>query len=404
MTGLSPLNDPDRATAEVAESGMRLDLQVLGSFVSVIFDAGVTADLAFKLQQAWSRCLDTRTVGQLGVSEGLLLGIPEDQQRYRARVVASSGVTKVAADTFEQFAAHLTSVVTMSGIEAGAGELMMLHASGLADPQTGRTAALVGRSGMGKTTATRVLGSELGYLSDETVAVDRLGRVVPYAKPLSLVVGDPSGPKRQAGPDELGLCIAPAKASLAAVILLDRNPDVDEPKVTPLSHTDAIIELVPQTSSLARIRHPLRWLCSILDSCGGAVRITYREAEELLLLVPPLLERSASLPSWSPAVEEDLAQPQSGGPSGLLQRAEIIDAVEIPVQAGGETELVAVVGHRVIRMRGIAPAIWRALGTPAGLDGIAERIASEVHLPGGHETHLAEAVAQLEAHGVLART
>lgn len=402
----SSANDPERATAEVEETPRSLRLRVLGSLVVVVFEAGVTTELACKLQQVWSRCLDTRPEYHTAESHEMQsMGMTGGQRQYSARVVTAIGTSNIAADTFEHFASQLTSVVTICGIEACAGELMMLHASGLADLTTGRTVALVGRSGMGKTTATRILGAELGYVSDETVAVDRAGYLVPYAKPLSVIVDESPEHKRQLGPDELGLRVPPPAATLAAVVLLDRDPAAAEVKISPLGHADAMIELIPQTSSLARIHRPLQWLCSILDACGGAVRITYREADELRWLLPRVLERSAVSARWSPAADDVSGPPDEGGlPPGLLRRAVVVDAVEIPRDGHEGTELIAMVGSNVVRLGGIAPAIWRAVRTPVGLGGIAERIASEVSLPEGYELPLAEAVERLEAHGVLSRT
>lgn len=389
-----------------AEAMNELRLRVLGAPVSVFFEAGVGVDIALELRNAWSRCLEPQPAHQEPVKRVLEPRRAEGGNRkYVARVITSLGTSDIVAATSEQqFSSLLTSVITVSGIGVRAGELMMLHASGLAHPVTGKTAALVGRSGMGKTTATKILGTDFGYITDETVAVDRSGRIVPYAKPLSLMVDGPAAPKRQLGPDELGLGIAPTTATLSAIVLLDRDPNAGEPKVLALNHADAVLELIPQTSSLARISRPLQWLCSLLDACGGAVRVTYREAQELLPLLPDLLERPMASERWVPAVEEvpcpeefkDLAP-------GMLHRAQVVDAVELPGGTDGP-ELLVMVEQRVIRLVGIAPAIWRAVRTPARTDLIADRMAEEVTLPEGYEKSLGEAVRDLEAHGLLIRT
>ena len=71
--------------------------------------------------------------------------------------------------------------------------------------------ALVGPSGTGKTTATRLLATRLGYVSDETVSIDPDGTVAPHPKPLSVVARPTAGrgDKQQLSPDDLGLAARP---------------------------------------------------------------------------------------------------------------------------------------------------------------------------------------------------
>lgn len=394
----------------VGRKSIELNLRVLGFPISVFLDAGVTLDLASELRRAWSRCLDLPGGRPSGALVGMLAteGTPGARQ-FRARVSSDLGTLSVAADTFREFASELTSTITLAGITTASGELVMLHASALADPETGRAVALVGRSGMGKTTATKVLGADLGYVSDETVAIDRSGFLVPYAKPLSVIVESPPAPKHQIGPDELGLLVAPTAPTLATVVLLDRSLDANQPKITPLGHAEAIIELAPHTSALSSVRRPLQRICEILDASGGAIRATYREAGDLAALVPMLLERPAIAKTWVPVIDAQTRpgpglREEGNFPSGLLRRAELVDAVEIPLPEGSGTELLAMTSRRVVRLSGVAPAIWRALATPADMGGIAERIAPDVGLPAGYEGLLRSGIEELESHEILQRT
>lgn len=393
--------NPQTDTSRMGWAPTQLHLQVLGSPLSIHFDTDVTKSQADDLKTAWSRCL---------ANEGSAFAPPhavnaERQAVFQGRVRTGNSSSNVDAGTFAQFASQLTSVVTMAGIETRAGELMMLHASGLAQPSTGRTAALVGPSGMGKTTATRILGARYGYVTDETLAISRTGNIVPYPKPLSVVQNHELAPKAQIGPDELGLLHAPAELTLAAVILLDRNPTVDKPVVTPLRNAEAIIELIPQTSSLARIHKPLQWLCTILDNCGGAVRVTYREARDLFLVLPELLQRTpAQKEDWSAVVENEEPTSASNPLPGTVRRAQLIDVIEFAKDEEA-IELLAMAGNQVLRLGGIAPAIWHATRTPAhGINEIARRIAAQNHLPHGYEKTLSEALENLESNGILTRT
>src|SRR5690242_4779685 len=110
----------------------------------------------------------------------------------------------------------------------------MLHAAGLASDDGG-TVALVAGSGTGKTTAGRLLGRSLGYVSDETIAVEHDLTVRPYAKPLSIVT-DPTVPtgKHEESPDDLGLRPAAPVLRLAAVAVLERRDDVGGPVLEPI--------------------------------------------------------------------------------------------------------------------------------------------------------------------------
>ena len=383
-----------------------LKLRVLGAAVSVVLQAGVTPDLYAELRLAWSRCLDQSRESVHAVSSSVADSGHSDERPFRATVSSAVGTALVTGRTFREFASDLTSAVTLAGITAGRGDLVMLHAAALADGKTGRAVALVGRSGMGKTTATRRLGAALGYVTDETVAVDGSGKIVPYPKPLSLIVEDPTAPKHQISPDDLGLLVAPAAATLALIVLLDRNPDATVPKVTPLSHGEAMVELAPHTSSLSEVRQPVSRLCAILDATGGAVRVTYSEAGDLAAVLPGLLERPAIAKTWT-SVLGGGKQPSEGQPRldaarfTVLKRTDLLDAVEIPLPSGDGTELIVMNGHGVVRVTGIGPAIWHALATPCDLNGIAKRLAPHIGLPPGYESHLRSSVEQLRTHGIL---
>ncbi|WP_052206779.1 hypothetical protein [Sinomonas humi] len=405
-------------------------LRILGASVSVIFDSGVSAAQRAELRRAWSRCLEEGEDLAIDcTSTGRNSPVDDDGSTppFRARILRGAAVVPVSGVTFEGFAAELTSALTLAAIEQRGGELLMLHASGLSDPRTGRTAALVGPSGIGKTTATRVLARGLGYVSDETVGIEPGGSVVPYPKPLSVIVDEPPDPKRQLGPDALGLRAAPTPGSLGAVVLLERERSPAgsgrAAEVRPLSHAEAIVGLAPHTSSLGKLRRPLQLLCELLDACGGGVSVAYREAEDLAGLIPGLLARPPVAGGWAPAVvplpradDGDLPPgclppgclppgclPPGSAAPGHLRRGDVVDAVEIAIPGGG-SELLVMVGQRVLRLGGIVPALWRAVGSPARFEDLAARIAPEVGLPSGHEEALSRAVELLVDYGVLTRS
>ena len=187
---------------------------------------------------------------------------------------------RVTGATVEEVLHQLSPAVTTVAIGARAGELVMLHAAALADPESGRTAVLVAPSGTGKTTASRSLGTRFVYLSDETAAIEADGRVLPYRKPLSILEG--SRLKAQVAPSDLGLLTSERDCRLAALVLLDRAPDHDGPPVVEPLHTiDAVAELARQASFLPSLGQPLHRLADLAHLAGGARRVTYAEAADL---------------------------------------------------------------------------------------------------------------------------
>jgi hypothetical protein len=193
-----------------------------------------------------------------------------------------------AATSVEEVLHLLSQHVTMAAIEARAGEMWMLHAACLVAP-SGAAVALVGPSGTGKTTASRVLARGLGYATDETTAVSRSGRIEPYPKPLSVIVAS-SLWKQQISPTALGLLPAVPSVRLGAVVLLRRSEEYAEPVVRPVRTLEALVRLAEQSSYLARMEGPLSFMADVVDGVGGAVEISYAEASSLLPVISGLLE------------------------------------------------------------------------------------------------------------------
>ncbi len=256
---------------------------------------------------------------------------------------------------------RLTSELTLAGIEHAAGTSLMVHAAGLAFPD-GRVIALVGESGAGKTTATRALcrtdgPAGFGYVTDETVAVDADLRVRPFPKPLALVENGPT-PKVHRGPDDLGLATAPARLTLAGVVLLRRDAEHrGPPRVTPVAQLDLMAALVPHTSALTRLPDPVRRLADLVGRCAGyAVR--YREADDLAGGLGEL--------SWDPPqglTQDDLGardEPTDSGPVATRQPG----AADVLVTADGAFLLI---DSRPVRLSAVGVSVWQ--GLQAGLRG-----------------------------------
>ncbi|WP_172664140.1 arsenate reductase/protein-tyrosine-phosphatase family protein [Demequina rhizosphaerae] len=187
---------------------------------------------------------------------------------------------------------YLSSAVTVRAIEQRVGSLVMLHAAGLASPD-GDVVGFVAPSGTGKTTLARTLGAHYGYVTDETLAID-VGRTVrPYPKPLSVLDGT-NPTKEQWGPESLDLVPLPSgPLRLVRLALVERDASVGEvPVVEDLPLLHGLAHLAEQVSYLSRLPQKLHTLADLVESVGGLVRIRYREARDLLPLMPSLLEEA----------------------------------------------------------------------------------------------------------------
>lgn len=174
-----------------------------------------------------------------------------------------------------------TQQITQALIAARAGGLLMFHAGGVAEPATGRSLVFVAPGGTGKSTLTRALAAEYGYLSDETIGIEPGSWAVqPYPKPVTLA---PDGvpPKREHAPDELGLGHAPEAAHVAALVVLRRTPGRATATFTDLGVLDTIMAVTPETSSLSALPRPLHLLAE-LHAAVGCRLVEYGESAQVL--------------------------------------------------------------------------------------------------------------------------
>ena len=215
----------------------------------------------------------------------------------------------VAGTSLEEIVGVLASAITQRAIESARGDLVMVHAAGLADPETGRTAMLVGPSGAGKSHASRVLGQTLGYVSDETVALTSSAAVLAYPKPLSLFPKGQSAGKRQWAPADLGLIEPPRDMQLSAVVVLDRRSDTPGPAVVRhLTVLEATVTIAEHISFLGALDRPLLRIGDVLRSASSIVAVTYSDAADLIPIVTDLVRATATVPAPRPDVAPSLAQ------------------------------------------------------------------------------------------------
>jgi hypothetical protein len=238
-------------------------------------------EVATHVRRAWSAAIAEPAVPAVTVD---VVVTADDEVRTAAEASAAIAEPSIAA------ALHvLSGRVTLAAIQRQAGRLWMLHGAALADPESGATVALVAPSGTGKSTASRTLGRRFGYVTDETTAVAADLRVLPHAKPLSIVRAG-SDLKDQVSPEDAGLLPTPAAPTLAAVVLLRRDGTRDL-AVERLRTSLAIAALAPETSYLGRLPRPLSFLAGIIEQTSGVFEARYAEAADLEPLLAELVGR-----------------------------------------------------------------------------------------------------------------
>lgn len=252
--------------------------------------------------------------------------------------------------------AELATRTTLAAIEAERGNLLMLHAAGIADA-SGKVAAFIGPSGRGKTTLARVLGAAYGYVTDETVGIGADGTVHPYRKPLSLVRPGERY-KEQVSPSRLGLKDLPAEQlRLGALVLLSRVEDLGaDPVISPLGLCGALAAIVPEVSYLADLHQPLQSIARLVDRCGSFKLLTYKDAGQVLPLVPELLAQGGP-EAWKVVLPPSALE----GVRSVLTGEAFVPAVVVDaVEAGGQTAILDT-NRTVHVLDGVGPVVWRSL-------------------------------------------
>ena len=336
---------------------------------------------------------------------------------------AWSGANMVtAADPSATVAAHgtvttgsmlasLSIDVTLAALKQRAGEVVLLHAAGLATTD-GRVVVLVGPSGRGKTTASRVLGRHFGYVSDESVGIEADGTVLPYRKPLS-IIEDERYLKVQRSPDELGLLpLTGAPLRVAALVLLERDDSARAARMERMDLAEGLVGLAEQASYLARQARPLGTLLAHIAAAGGVHRATYGDVATLMPEIARLAARMPARPlmpehsardriAASPAITSAWGLRADSAPT--FRRAPVLDACAL-----ADGRLVLLLRHddhanRVVALDGIAPAIWEAAAQPATLEALtAATIARHGEPPGANAvTVVAASVEEMVREGVL---
>lgn len=368
MSGMANPNTTAGASPAALPEGCTVQVSALGVSIDV---AGLSAAEAAEFSAAWSRCL-TAPGGQ-----------------------AAATVHRIPGD-FARANESLTSAITLAAIEQLAGHKMMFHACGLADPMSGATIAFIAPSGTGKTTLARTLGPGLGYVSDETIAVDAEMRIVAYPKPLSVKQVAAGLPKIQEGPDQHMLGATPAAPTLAGIVMLSRAAEETAASLEDVPLGAAILELTPQLSALARLDRGLVQLCRMIDACGGVKRIRYSEARSISALLPQLAQSAVGVTPEQDWLALAIApQSESAAHGTGLRRVPVQDAVD----AGGTVFLLA--NSEVVELGPLGGLIWELSGEWISRDALLAEVVAAVGPHPSADSLLDAALAELSSRGLL---
>lgn len=322
-------------------------------------------------------------------------------------------------DDFEQFPYAFSRALTMASIGRQRGNLLMLHAAGLASADGTGALVMYAPSGTGKSTAATSLGRRLGYLTDETVAIDDDDVIKTHPKPISVIVTTRSD-KVEHSPDELGLGPTVRGARVRAVVELRRHETFTEPELVPVDLIDGLLHALAQTSSVALVPHPLDRLAHLLAHSGGPWQLQYAEIDTCLDLLTDLVEgRGATVDTptvtWThlpptpdrflaPELRTDLSPPVASPLHEPLDGDDVTINEGVRLQRSPYTDALASDGgvlvlrdNKPTHLMGLGALVWRLAERPVTP---AEALATAVAQHGAHDE--APALVERAARSLLA--
>lgn len=272
----------DSGGAESGAASDRLRISGIGASVDLRPVGAHAPQLLGHLRRLWARCLS-----HAGSESAATLTV--NLAEGHADLPRTPNALEIVGSDLSLLLERTTQAITSALIAARAGKLLMFHAGGVSHPVTGKSLVFVAESRTGKTTLAKLLATQLGYLSDETIGIDEELRIHPYPKPLS-VRSDDGHAREEISPDALHLLPAHEQPTLSRLVILDRNPShLGPPQVEEIDLFDAIITLAPQTSSLSALPQGLQRIADLVAHTGSVLRLRYAEAQSLVPLATELI-------------------------------------------------------------------------------------------------------------------
>ncbi|WP_167132213.1 hypothetical protein [Paramicrobacterium chengjingii] len=358
-----------------------VDLDALGTIIRIEFVEGERQENIDRLSEIWSAAIVKADNPETTLTVGT-------DAKY-------SSQCDVFNSDFEVLASAVSTKVTLRGIELARGKHLMLHAAGVA-LSDGRVIAFVAPSGGGKTTLASHLGKQFGYVSDETVLIDRDLRVFPYRKPLS-VIEDPEKKwrKTQVSPDELNLLALPrTPLRLAAIVLFERDADHgDSPELGNVALPEAIEDLSGQISYFGDLPDSACMLADVVHKTGGVRTLRYSEADSVASVLDQIIAEQHPDTDWSDVsstVTEHRADDTYTRRDGVVA---VNTAGSIVTMSDGTVRVLS----------GLAPVIWDVIADGARLEEIERALVEEFGAPEGMDARevTQQAVDTLMAEGLI---
>ena len=325
LTGISPDAWDARLFEDLLSGGELLCVDVLGTQFAVRWGRSVTEEQQQSMRSAWARCA--------GAGAPLIPPLPKEPTEslpFSASVSYLSQRTTAARSPCRPPPLRSWPRTSPPGSRSPPSwrtpaELMMLHACGVASPETGgrggargqvRNGQNHGSLGAGRDVRVR-LGRNRGHRAG------RLGGSLPQAavreagarcSPSARWARTNSGfsrrrPNRSSSPS----CCWTGLTGQRGTDGTQDRPEAPVLRQLPLA--DGLLALVPDSSSQAEIDEPLQSLCRLIDRVGGVWQVTYSEAADLPEALEPLFrKRRRSKPEW----EARLAEAVSGDHPGRV--------------------------------------------------------------------------------------
>lgn len=179
--------------------------------------------------------------------------------------------------------------------------VLFIHAGVVA--WRGRAIVVPGRSRTGKTSLVAALvRAGADYYSDEYAVIDRLGRVLPYPKTLS--IRDQSGGSSRIPVEALGGTQGQGPVRVGALVFTRFRPD-DPPRLESISAARAVIEILKNTVRARALPDVTIQLASRMSRNAMALRGKRGEADATALGLLQRIDDAGAL--WSLPTDEDPA-------------------------------------------------------------------------------------------------
>jgi hypothetical protein len=209
----------------------------------------------------------------------------------------------VRTDATEFAVATLVWEINRRVIASAAVGWVLVHAAAV---QRGGVAMMLpGPSGSGKSTlAASLLAAGYGYLTDDVVAIDATGRIVPYPKPLGLgedvvpmfaalsdapPAATSSDGERYVSPTALGACASDAAPRL---VLFPTYDAAGSDRLVAISRAETLVRLAESSFNFAtRGQDAFETLARVIDVCE-CYRIEYAHADRVVAFVDDWYRRS----------------------------------------------------------------------------------------------------------------